>query len=671
MRDSTVPFERILAPIPPGTRKENDYAPDGSGRDYAYDYLDIEEARRVVAVDRLRGDETDAIRQKAQPQAKAADWDRVFALGVNVLVTESKDLRVAAWVVEALGHLRGFAGLRDGFTLFRRLQSRYQAAAYPRAADDDPEVRRGPYEFLEGDRILPLLIHRLPLTFPEAGAPLSYLECKEAERNEAASRGDDRAGEDGNGGAEDRLTRKDWESAVELTPPAALHRLASDVAACLIAFRAWERSTDRLWRGSRFAPSLSRIGEALLDCAREVANLPVDLDRPEARALVLAIQRVTSGRPLTDAPPPAHFDEPSPWDIPLIADPEPRFERRADLDPGPESEPESEPEREPGPVPRSTPTTAGGAVVGPPASVATAYRQVVEAAAFLRRENPGDPVPYLLIRSLRLGELFGREADLSVEPPTGPSSATRKDLRRAASAGDWDEVVELTEEILARPEGQGWLDAHRLAIRGLEESDRAQAARACRGLLAAALDHAPGLADAELDDGTAAASGETRAWLADLLPRTRNRDRPAPPQSTDEAPPNQTAEPDDDPTAESLLRDGQTDEAIAAFARGLDLASGDRARFVATVQFAEVCVAEGREGLAISLLEGLIEASAESSLRAWEGRSFFARGAGLLREALDRADGEVSTDRLARAQARLVALAPAAGLRAASRDRSD
>ncbi len=645
MRNSTVPFERILVAIPPGFRKENEYDPDGSGRDYAYDYLEIEEARRVVEVAKMRGDAADAIRQKAQPQAKAADWDKVFALGINVLATESKDLRVAAWVVEALGHLRAFAGLCDGFAMFRQIQGRYRDSTYPRA-DGDLKVRQGPYEYLEAERILPLLIRSLPLIFAETGEPLSFLNCKEAERNENQATEDPEAAESG----ERRFRLGDWQAAVESTPVSELHRLAGEVAACLIAFKAWERSTDRLWRDLKFSPSLSRIGEAVVDCAHEVQRMLPDPDHQEAATLALALRRLASGRPPAPARPVDDFVAEPTRDDPPVGIPAPRSEREPDPEPVISETVDSRPS-----------TTVASGPAGPPEDVETAYRRVEEAAAFLRGVNPSDPVPYLLIRSLRLGELLGMEANSIDEPHLGPSSATRKELRRRAADGDWAEVVELTEEILAQPEGRGWLDAHRLAILGLEECGRDHAALACRSLLAAALDHAPQLADGELDDGTPTASAETRDWLAKSLNRTKPRDRTTPDESTTEVVPLPEADPAIE--AEAALREGRTEEAVAIFSQALDAAPGDRARYLATVRFVEACIDEGLDQLAVPLLEGLAGSVDEAILRSWEGRSFFVGGAKLLHEALSRSDDGASADRLALAHARLAYLAPAVGLR--------
>ncbi len=660
MGNSMVPFERILAPIPAGFRKENEYDAVGSGRDYAYDYLDIEEARRVVVVSRMRGDADDEMRQKAQPQPKSADWDKVFALGVNVLATESKDLRVAAWVVEALGHLRGFAGLRDGFTMFRLLQGRYRDSAYPRD-DGDLKVRHGPYEFLEGERILPFLIRTLPLISAETGEPLSYLNCKEAERNENQAAEDARSGESGESDAS-KFRLKDWQAAIETTPVSEIHRLAGDVAACLIAFRAWERSTDRLWRDKKSPPSLSRIGEALVDCAREVQKMFLDPDQPEAATLALAVLRQTSGRPPALVRPVADFVVAPARDDQPVVTPSSRAEGTPDFEPLARVEEtlDFEPLAPETTVRHADPSIVAGPA-GPPEDVETAYRRVQEAAAFLRSANPNDPVPYLLIRSLRLGELFGMDAGLTDEPHPGPSSETRKELRRRTVDGNWEEVVELTEEILSRPEGRCWIDAHRLAIRGLEECGRDHAARACRSLLAAALDHAPELADGELDDGTPAASAETRDWLARSLNRTLPRDRTTPDEDTTEVAPLSPTDPPVD--AEAALREGRAEDAIAIFSRSLDAAPGDRARYLATIQFAEACIGEGLDQMAIPLLEALVGSADEASLRSWEGRSFFVSGATLLHGVLARIDNGVLADRLARAHARLAHLAPAAGLR--------
>ena len=74
-------------------------------------------------------------------RTKSAQWDRVVALGTSLLKEETKDLQVAAWIVEALARLHGFAGLRDGLALVRAIQERFWDSYFPEIEDGDVESR--------------------------------------------------------------------------------------------------------------------------------------------------------------------------------------------------------------------------------------------------------------------------------------------------------------------------------------------------------------------------------------------------------------------------------------------------------------------------------------------------------------------------------------------------
>ncbi|MCU0959998.1 MAG: type VI secretion system protein TssA [Pirellulaceae bacterium] len=52
---------------------------------------------------------------------RAPDWDAVRAQAAEILQRRAKDLRVAAWLVEALIRTRGWAGLKFGLQLLREL----------------------------------------------------------------------------------------------------------------------------------------------------------------------------------------------------------------------------------------------------------------------------------------------------------------------------------------------------------------------------------------------------------------------------------------------------------------------------------------------------------------------------------------------------------------------
>src|SRR3954471_10995616 len=125
-------LESLLVPIAPDS-------PSGRSLAYEPEYDALREARRF---------EDDTLQGEWQRKAKTAQWDSLIDLGTEILRSRSKDLQVAAWITEALTKLHGFAGLRDGLRLLRRLQQTFWDSCFPEIDDGDLEARQGPYLFL-------------------------------------------------------------------------------------------------------------------------------------------------------------------------------------------------------------------------------------------------------------------------------------------------------------------------------------------------------------------------------------------------------------------------------------------------------------------------------------------------------------------------------------------
>ena len=127
--DLAFDIESFLQPI-------RDDSPSGVNLTYEPEYDTIRNARRSEAV-LNKGVWT--------REAKVADWDTVLELGAECLRTRTKDIQIAAWMAEALGYLRGFSGLRDGFRLLEGIQERFWETYYPEIEDGDLEGRHGPF----------------------------------------------------------------------------------------------------------------------------------------------------------------------------------------------------------------------------------------------------------------------------------------------------------------------------------------------------------------------------------------------------------------------------------------------------------------------------------------------------------------------------------------------
>lgn len=79
---------------------------------------------------------------------KEADWPFVYDKCYALLATESKDLRIAGWLLEAATKTRDFEGMAAGFTLLAGLCERYWDVLYPVIEDGDVEQRVGNFAWL-------------------------------------------------------------------------------------------------------------------------------------------------------------------------------------------------------------------------------------------------------------------------------------------------------------------------------------------------------------------------------------------------------------------------------------------------------------------------------------------------------------------------------------------
>jgi type VI secretion system protein ImpA len=93
---------------------------------------------------------------------KEADWDFVYEKCLKLIATQSKDLRVAAWLVEAAAKTKQFDGLAAGFELLARLCDNYWDTLHPQIEDNDIEQRVGNIAWLLNRSVQ--LVKEIPLT---------------------------------------------------------------------------------------------------------------------------------------------------------------------------------------------------------------------------------------------------------------------------------------------------------------------------------------------------------------------------------------------------------------------------------------------------------------------------------------------------------------------------
>lgn len=145
------PVEKLLSPVTP----EN---PVGESLRYGPVYDRIRDLRR---------EDDESLPQGVwKAELKRADWGAVESVCLNALETESKDLQIAAWLLEAWTHLHGFIGAAEGFRVMHALCDSFWDNLHPQMEGGDVDFRIAPIEWV--NRKLPTYLKLIHLTEPEA-----------------------------------------------------------------------------------------------------------------------------------------------------------------------------------------------------------------------------------------------------------------------------------------------------------------------------------------------------------------------------------------------------------------------------------------------------------------------------------------------------------------------
>lgn len=166
-------FAKTLAPIPGDKPAGQDLRVNAGPTSLYYQIKDGRNNARA-SERRMEGGLEDAI---------PPDWKSVGTNALKGLAENSKDLEIAAYLIEAMCRTQGFAGLRDGFRLSRGLVEQYWDGLYPTPDEEGISTRVAPLtglngEDAEGTLIAP--INRIPLTDSANLGRLTYANYLQA-----------------------------------------------------------------------------------------------------------------------------------------------------------------------------------------------------------------------------------------------------------------------------------------------------------------------------------------------------------------------------------------------------------------------------------------------------------------------------------------------------------
>jgi type VI secretion system protein ImpA len=541
-----------------------------SGIDLRYDtkllvYDKIKEARRK---------DDDLAQGDWQTERKAANYPLVIKLAQDTLATVSKDLQLAAWLTEALLATEHYRGLCQGITLCHSLLTQFWDTVYPVIEDGDRELRAKPLSWIGSMLDVPLR------SVPLAHSGYSWFVYKDSR----VVGYEDQVKTD-----KERQTRSELIEAGKLPPemfdkafaetPKAFYLAAEkDLDASLLALESLETYCDERFEDD--APAFTKLKNGLKDVRQTVHTL---LNKKREK-------------------------EPDPVEVIPVAAAQKAKAGEEDN------------------VSSASAGTLASLSLAEPADRRQAVAVIATAAAFLRKQEPLSPAPYLILRGLRWGELrtASRLGDSTLLE--GPPTELRQKVKRLALGKNWSELLDACEEAMALPCSRAWLDLQRLSVAACSAlgAEYQPIATAIQSELRALLNDLPELLDATLLDDTPAANPETKAWLQHLKGPVQASALPG-----DDSDSVSTAGLNGTPTwltqaadsyalAKQALAVGQEEKAFGLMRSEIARQRSGRGRFRRTMQLIELAVAAGKDAIAQPLLDDVTATIENHRLDSWE-----------------------------------------------------
>lgn len=237
-------LDLLLAPIP-------GESPAGTSLEFEGTYDVIREARRE--------DDPNLPQGIWEVAPKRAEWGRVRDLCVEALSRRSKDFQIAMWLLEASMALDGFAGVRYGLDLLRRLSEDFWDDMFPAIEGGDIEYRLLPFEWMNDK--LSLRLKSIPITAPtgEEKSVYTWADLEAARRLENLAVKDQKILKDAE--REGAVTMALFDGSMMLTPDAVVGKLYEDLEGSSGALDEL-RNVLRDKCGDQ-APSLARFSDVL------------------------------------------------------------------------------------------------------------------------------------------------------------------------------------------------------------------------------------------------------------------------------------------------------------------------------------------------------------------------------------------------------------------------
>ncbi|WP_263264693.1 type VI secretion system protein TssA [Pseudomonas sp. RIT-PI-S] len=317
----------------------------GAGEDLSFSTLfdQIKEARRADLHYLTQGD--------WQTDLKASDWDLTVTLAAQGLARQSKDLMLAAWLSEGLAHKHQFTGITFGLTLVEQLLELFWPGLFP-SLEDGLEERTARLAWL--NTTLAEVVGELPITQGQHFGLLRYEESRHVENLALQNPKAMQAALD-----EGKINAETFQRSVVLTDSDYLRQKAAEVSACLKACERLQGVVDALFGNE--APSFAALADILLRTG-------------------LLVERLLRERGLEPTSTPA-----------------PAADRDSAISSSADTAPAQAVQAAQGTLPAPLRTT--------PASREEAFTLLANAAQFFKNSEPHSPVPYLIERAIKWGNM--------------------------------------------------------------------------------------------------------------------------------------------------------------------------------------------------------------------------------------------------------------------------
>jgi type VI secretion system protein ImpA len=317
----------------------------GSGEDLSFSALfdNVKEARRADPDYLTQGD--------WQTDLKLSDWDLTITLAAQGLAQQSKDLMLVAWLSEGLAHQYQFPGITFGLRLAERILDQFWTDLFP-SLEEGVEERAARLAWLK--TTLTDVVGGLPITQGQNFGLQRYDESRHIENLALQNQQAMRTALD-----EGKINAEIFQRSVVLTDTDHLLLKASQISESLQACRDLQATADRLF--GHEAPSFAGLSDILARAAQLTEKLlkdrGVELNAPAQQPL-----------------------------------PEPTFE--------------SPPQPSTGAAMSLTVKDAATAPLRTtPLTRDEAFTMLAGVAQFFKQTEPQSPVPYLIERAIKWGNM--------------------------------------------------------------------------------------------------------------------------------------------------------------------------------------------------------------------------------------------------------------------------